>query len=171
MNHNAGDPLEGPAGVAVEVTSEHPATITSFFLHCPGQSPAWSDYCLAVVHLRPVEGVREPVINVPGATHEVLLFALDPDGKNGLALSTDPDSWGILTPLNLVYQVHLDSDAAAREMLCMCAQAIVNGALWAEPPLSGQIEPWRTVLLQTSAHLRGEAHGIGENPNYPQGGA
>lgn len=163
MKFTTGETLTGPAGTAVEITydpdtvdrPDQLATVTAWFLHCPGQSPAWEHYLLATVHLRPIEEVKPAVINVPGATHEVLLLALDP-AKD--PVPTDNLSWSYLRPYNLVEQVEVPDDDAARSLLRMCTQAVVDGVLWAEPPLSGQKEPWRTSLLKTAAHLRGEEH-------------
>lgn len=150
--------LQGYAGRAFHVDGGYPsapATVTVWFIEAPGQSPTWSHYLLSVVHLREVVGVPAAVVNVPGATHEVMLFALDP-GQNpepGRA-----ESWSPLFPLNVVLQLELPNDAAAAELCGLAAQAVVDGLLWAEPPMSGQREPWRSSLLKTAAHLRGEAH-------------
>lgn len=154
--------LNGPAGTATEVLIEGPfprpewaACIGTWFFYCPGQSVAWHNYLLQIIHLRHIPGTHKPYINTPHATHEVVLQALNP-AKN--PVPTDNETWGRLTPLNFVDQFELPSDAAALEMLEMAALAVVNGVLWAEPPLSGQKEPWLTTLLQTSAHIRGEDH-------------
>jgi hypothetical protein len=40
---------------------------------------------------------------------------------------------------------------------------------WVEPPLSGQKEPWHTVLIRSAAHLRGEPHDSGLGHVWPQG--
>ncbi len=156
-----GREVTGPAGTATEIIAEafdrpeQAATLATWFLHCPGQSPAWDSYMLSVIHLRTIEGVREPVIRFPGATHEVLLAALDP----GSAPSVDnPDSWQLLMPINVEEQVELPDDEAAVRLAELAARAVVTGALWAEPPLSGQVEPWRTTLVKTAAHARGEEH-------------
>ena len=162
MKLTLGEVLQGPAGTATEVilkgTPDRPAwvaTLGMWFLSCPGQSPAWDKYLLSIIHLRPIDGVPDADISVPNATHEVLLIALNPD-RNPTAL--DMSSWQHLTPANLVEQIELPNDEDAKDLLKKCATAVVNGMLWAEPPLSGQKEPWRTVLIKTAAHYRGEEH-------------
>jgi hypothetical protein len=158
---HAGRVLEGPAGTATEVIVTRPATkaqqatVASWLLHCPGQSPAWHHYLLATVHLRPIPGTPPPSITVPGATHEVMLAALDSAAH---PVPERPDRWVMLRPMNAVEQVHLPSDGAAAELLEQAAKAVLAGVLPAEPPLSGQREPWHTSMIKTSAHLRGEEH-------------
>jgi hypothetical protein len=158
-----GRTFTGPAGVAVEVLHEWEpddppdvqGTVATWFLRVPEQSPGWDRYLLSVVHLRPIDGVRPAVVRVPHATHEVLLLALDPAVD---PQPTDVESWRFLRPVNVCEQIELPHDDAARVLLGLAARAVVAGVLWAEPPLSGQLEPWRTVLIRTSAHLRGEEH-------------
>lgn len=154
--------LSGPLGAGYECLlvddpdiPDQQATVTSWFLDCPAQSPAWSHYLLSIIHLRPIPGVRPAVIREPHATHEVMVIALDPRGNPH---PEDTETWRFLTPVNVCEQVQLPSDADAVELAADCARAVVNGVLWAEPPLSGQKEPWRTVLLKTAAHARGEEH-------------
>lgn len=156
----------GPAGVAVHVMLdddllENPswvATVSQWFITCKGQSPMWEHYILGMVHLREIPGGAPAKINIPHATHEIILYALDPD-KNPVA--NDHNTWRPLIPLNFTLQVELPSDSAAAYLTDQCARAVVNGQLWAEPPLAGQKEPWMTTVLQSAAHLRGEVHGIG----------
>lgn len=157
-----GDVLQGQFGTATEVRVEDPptvdqtATLVSWFLHCPGQSPAWSHYLLTIIHLRPIEGVRPARISVPHATHEVMLFALDPTSPGPSVL--DPETWRPLTPYNTAEQLELPDDDEAILLLRLAAQSVVDGVLPAEPLLSGAREPWRTVLIKTAAHARGEEH-------------
>ncbi len=151
----------GPAGWAGrveldDVVGDAVATVAFWFIHAPGQSPAWDKYGLGVVHLRDVPGQsRPPVRRFPSMTHEVLLVAYDPQRD---PQATDPESWSPLHPVNLCEQVALPGDAAAAELLDLCARAVVAGVLWAEAPLAGQREPWRSALAQTASHLRGEGH-------------
>lgn len=163
MNLTTGTEHRGPCGVATQVLATlEPAdppdlqgTVGTWFLDCPGQSPAWRHYVLACIHLRPIEGVKPAVIRVPRATHEVFLYALDRDAD---PTPTDATSWRRLTPINVMEQIELPDDGAAAHLLERCAQAVVAGVLPAEPPLAGAREPWLSVLLKTAAHQRGEEH-------------
>lgn len=162
MNLSLGTMFSGPAGSAVEVVMrgkpdrpDWEATLAVWFIDCPGQSPAWRHYLLSIIHLRPIEGVKPAIIRFPHATHEVLVAALDPT-KNPRPLK--PKSWSLLRPINVMEQVQLDNDDQARQLARDAAWATANGVLPAEPPLAGAIEPWRTALIKTAAHARGEAH-------------
>lgn len=161
---SAGRILTGAFGTATEVLfhsaePDHQAHIGTWLLDCPGQSPAWSHYALMCVHLRPLAGESKSAhIRFPGATHEILLLALNPETNPSPSADDPPGSWDFLRPINLCEQVQLPGDAAAAELLAEAAQAVVDGILWAEPPLSGQKEPWRTCLIKSAAHARGEVH-------------
>lgn len=163
-SHPLGHHVEGSAAKAVEVLGEHPpGTVAAWIVHAPGQSPAWSHYLVSAVHLRDVDGAPAPVINVPGATHEVLVIALE-----GTPKASRPSTWKYLTPVNVVEQVELPSDDDATELVRLAVHAVCDGALPAEPALSGQVEPWRSTLIRTSAHMRGEPHApcdTGEQPS------
>lgn len=143
--------LSGPAGTAHEQFIEfessdqpdHRRTVASWFIRAPRQWVAWDCYLLSVVHLRPVKDAKPAVILESGATHEFLLVALDP-GKQPRA--GDPKSWFHVTPMNLEQQLRLPSDETAAALLAWCAREVVEGRLWAEPPLSGMVEPWRGTL-------------------------
>lgn len=158
---SVGRVLIGDLGFAQELTfgeldtPDQAGTVASWFLDCPGQSPAWQHYNLSIIHLRDIEGVKSAIVTVPHATHEVMLFALDP-ARN--PVPTDTSSWSFLRPVNVCEQIQLPDDGAASELLYDCARAVVNGILPAEPPLAGAVEPWRTALIKTAAHQRGEEH-------------
>lgn len=127
------------------------ATIGCWFIYAPGQPPAWRHYGLSVCHLRDLEGVKPAHIRIPGATHEFMLLALDPH-KNPEA--DRPESWVRLFPMNLMEQVKLPNDATASRLLDMAATEVVEGRLWAEAPLSGQTEPWRSWLRHQASVLK-----------------
>lgn len=151
MKIRLGSCIQGAAGTARELLvdrecSDPPdwrAHIGGWFIEAPGQSPAWQHYLLSAIHLRPIEGVKPAVIREPGATHEFLLLAMDP-ARN--PHPENPDSWSYLRPYNLMQQVIASNDAAVAKILDGAARAVAEGRLWAEPPLSGMFEPWRSYL-------------------------
>lgn len=167
MAHHIGRELTGPAGYAFEIIVDEPltpdqsATVACWFLRCPGQSPLWDCYTLSAIHLRDIPGVRPAIVRVPHATHEIMLLALEPENQKWSLPAPHPndqETWRFLRPINLSEQLQLPSDEAAVDLLHKCAEGVLAGVLWAEPPLSGQVEPWRTSLLKSAAHLRGEEH-------------
>lgn len=143
--------ITGPAGAATLVRTvledrdpvDQGATVAAWFLSCPRQSPAWEHYLLKVLHLRPIEGGRPVNLAREGATHEVLLVALDPDRK---PVPHDAQTWLHLYPVNAAEQLVLPHDGAARVAVEIAAQLVMHGVLPAEPPLSGAVEPWHSVL-------------------------
>ena len=162
MKTKIGRHEHGSRGTAKEVLFEgewpnvdKSATLATWFLHCPGQSPAWSNYLLSVVHLRPIPDGSPPALQFPGATHEVMVVALNPE-KNPKA--NDTETWYHLTPVNVAVQLVLESDEQAVELLYLAARAVVSGLLPAEPALAGAKEPWQSTLVNTAAHMRGLEH-------------
>lgn len=128
------------------------ATVAMWFLDCPGQSPAWRHYGLSIIHLREIKGVGPAHITREGATHEVILTALDPE-KN--PAPTGRETWSWLRPINFCGQLRLPSDEQAREVIEYLAKGTADGYLWAEPPLSGQVEPWQGQLRLLEEHVAG----------------
>jgi hypothetical protein len=163
MNLRTGEIHVGAAGRTTEILfslepSDPPdisGTVAMWFLDCPGQSPAWRHYHLGIVHLRPIEGVKPAVISREGATHEIILAALDPKSN---PQPDDINTWSWLRPINYVGQLALPSDEDAKTILALLAKATANGMLWAEPPLSGQKEPWESQVRQLEAHAAGKHH-------------
>jgi|SRR5690348_13289293 hypothetical protein len=115
------------------------ANLGNWFLTCPRQA-LWDSYVLSLIHLRAIAGARAPVITVPGATHELMLLALDPECR---PVAMNVDTWRYLRPFNVVEQFSVKTDEDALDLLADAARAVLNGELWAEPPLSNQVEPWR----------------------------
>jgi hypothetical protein len=165
MKIRTGWDVVGAAGRATEIVieleeSDPPdvaGTVAAYFFDCPGQSPAWRHYHMSVIHLRPIPGVKPATVERAGATHEVMLFALDPAKRPA---PDDMSTWSYLRPTNFVGQLRLEDDDEARTVARLLARAIAEGALWAEPPLSGQREPWESQLRRLEEHSAGE-HGVG----------
>lgn len=100
--------LKSPEVVAPQKGRPH-SSIVSWVIHAPWAHIMWANYWLVVSHLRPLPGLPPAIITVPGATHEVCLFALSPDKAPNLY---DPYS-SILRPVNFVTQFAPGSDEAA----------------------------------------------------------
>lgn len=98
--------------------------ICGWIVEAPWAHPMWHSYFLSAVHLRHVEGFAPAVIHLPGATHEVMLFALNPEFSP--ALDEFPR---VLTPSNFVGQWIAESDEAACAKVEACVDDILVGQL------------------------------------------
>lgn len=100
------------------------ATIISWVVEAKWAHPAWCNYFITAVHLRPLHGA-EATILLEGATHEVWLWALDPDRVP----SIDNPMASRLEPVNFVGQWRAASDIDAQEKIDSVVQAILAGQL------------------------------------------
>lgn len=86
--------------------------------------PMWTHYLVLGVALRDVPGVPPAKINMPGATHEVLVFAIDP-GKR-LAIDAMP---ALLQPVNFAGQFVEADDSAAAARIEQAVRDVIAGTL------------------------------------------
>lgn len=156
------DHIDGRAASADRIpildrrTPAEEACLVSWLVDAPGQSPVWRHYLLSVCHLRPIDGAPPAHIRTPGATHELLLIALDPVGHPNVY---DRESLRFLTPLNAEAQFIVDTDEQAVALAEKATRAICDGVMAAEPPFPHQgREIWQEVVTQTAEHLRTGGH-------------
>lgn len=110
-----------------DMSKDQEATVDAWIVHAPWANMVWSDYILYCVHLRQIEGQsKAPVIHKPGATHEIGLYALNPDHVPCLDGS---GSTYFLTPANYVGQFIADSDDHARQIIEHTVRMICEGKL------------------------------------------
>jgi len=95
-----------------------------WIVEAPWAHPMWHSYVIAVIHLRPIAGFPPAVIRLQGATHEVILFALDP--SHTPTLDNFPK---FLSPSNFVGQWIAESDEAAVAKMDACVDEIIAGRL------------------------------------------
>lgn len=98
------------------------ATLKAWIISAPWAHPAWHSYEIAVYHLRPDPKFPETKLFDPRATHEVVVFALDP--SHPIVVGEAPH---ILTPANYAEQFHADSDAEAVAYVTKTVQDICDG--------------------------------------------
>lgn len=131
------------------------ACLAVWNLTLPGQSIAWERYTLGVVHLREVVGARPVVIHRPGATHEIIVFANDPQ------LSEERFQRGEaapLSPLNHVCQFTTADDVMAVDIAEAMVRRLVDGREIAEPDgIFGARDHFRNTVHM----LAGEAQRMG----------
>lgn len=128
------------------------SSILSWVIEAPNANPMWHSYALHLIHLRDEIDLGRPKIYVQGATHEMMLFALNPDKPRDLK-----DYPSVLTPINFAAQfiARDDSYAIARINETVCE--IVNGQL---SPDTDHTQSW--IARFGSAMIKGNSATVGE---------
>lgn len=117
--------LTGPFGRAWEIDLERSrvvnadefkgrpdARLACWLVDEPQTNILWRAYFLSLVHLRPLPGVKPPIIHRIGSTHEIMVYACDPDEVFDL---DRPSAAWFLHPVNYVGQfTSTDADAIAK---------------------------------------------------------
>jgi hypothetical protein len=109
-----------------ECSQKAPAVLRAVLLHRPDAHPIWHTYLVYIVHLRPLDGLPEPVLAFPDATHEIAIYALDPSCEPDPA---NPKTLRHLLPVNLSHQLRRRSDVGALAVFAEFVQALSSGAL------------------------------------------
>jgi hypothetical protein len=165
--------FKGPYGTAEAVplpdVPEAAESLCTWLLTAPHAHPAWSQYLMPVVRLRDLPGFPPPQRQFPGATHELIVIALNPEhgpftAENLLQRYMDPGSsqYGrlpYLTPGNVTHQIE-GSDEEVRQLAGYAAWGVTAGALNPETSDAPSLirGEWKGSLVKTLAHIRGEAH-------------
>lgn len=136
-------------------------SVASYLITAPYYHPVWSQYGLEVIRLRDVPGMPPPVLKFQGATHEIMVVALNPEHGPWTAekVIAAQHQTPILTPINIAEQFEA-TDEEMRALADLLVQAVVHGMLnpeTADAP-SRIREQWLTVAVKTLAHIRGETH-------------
>lgn len=95
----------------------------TWLLDAPWAHPVWSQYTLFVYDLT-TPTAEPPIVYLNGATHEMLLFALDPAHRVDPAQPASRQKIAKLHPANAGYQFRAASDEAAVERLQQIVDAI-----------------------------------------------
>lgn len=166
---------EGPYGKAEAIPipdrPDAAETLCQWLITAPMYHPMWTQYLLFVVRLRDdIPGFPPPERQFVGATHEMMLFALNPDPEDtGTPMRHTPKSLleriennkGLpyLTPINIAQQ-HEATDEEMERVAELSAWAVIQGLM--EPETSNGAERirehWLTSATKTLAHIRGEEH-------------
>src|SRR5574337_683239 len=93
----------------------------------PNSHPVWPWYRVLMYDLKRIAGVPDAKIYLPGATHEFVVQALNP---NNYPPTVDEMPMYYLTPANFAAQMVCPSDeAAVRTIEALAIKDIVNGRL------------------------------------------
>lgn len=119
--------------------SNAPAALRSVLLYEPKSHPVWHFYQVSLVHLRHMDGMRAPVLIHPDSTHEIGIFALDPDSSPD---PTDPSTISRLGPPNLAHQLRGRTDAGARDLFQAFVTALGAGTLSPDSDFRSHLIGW-----------------------------
>lgn len=125
------------------ISRENDGTVSMYVIHSPMSHPIWPWLRLIMFHLRPTPGLPEAKIYKPGATHEFILQALNPDHYPP---SIEPDEFPkyFLEPANFAAQLVAKDDADAVEQIeTKAIKQVCNG--WLNPDTDGR-QGWETVF-------------------------
>jgi hypothetical protein len=159
----------GPHGtaqrLALDPTLTGADTTVAWWLLTGHWHPAWSQFLISVIHLRDVPGSPDAKLHFPGATHELLVCALNPGDPPKVHDATTLETGGLkavggwLDPVDVVHQFTA-TDEEMTELADLCAEACVNGQLTpsTDDNRTAYREAWLSACVRTLAHLRGEEH-------------
>lgn len=134
----------------------------TWLITSPGWHPLWSQYVLSIVSLEDHPDFPPPVIKFHGATHELLLLAINPDHQLTVEKVQNFCKTGnlpYLSPINISEQFEC-IDEEIQQIAWLAARAVVNGHLnpeVADAPTRIR-EDWLTACTKGLAHMRGEDH-------------
>jgi hypothetical protein len=104
--------------------------VFSALISAPYAHPVWRDYWLYACHLRPIIRGGQPLETkyyLEGATHEMWVYALDPDLT--LMQHNERPMPAVLSPINHAAQLIRPSDEAVVEEMRKLAHEIANGTM------------------------------------------
>lgn len=99
----------------------------TWIIIAPWAHPIWSQYALLLYDLTSPSRAGPPTIHMPGATHEFMLFALDPAAPVARDSSIRDASLRLLQPPNHGYQLYAASDDDAVARIQQVVDRIVAG--------------------------------------------
>lgn len=125
--------------------------------------PLWSQFILCVVHLREEEGVPEPKLRFPGASHELSVMALPPENGPHSYETFEKGGFkacgGFLSPIDVSHQFEA-TDEEMIQLVEFMAEGVVGGRLNPSTDDNRAVyrEQWLMAAVRTLAHMRGEEH-------------
>lgn len=112
------------------ILAKHPSnvppelTLETWAVHAAYAHPLWHSYVIALISLRDMPGAPECKMYLAGATHEIFVYALDPEHPIDLQ-----DKPKLLIPCNFSAQFIAESDAAAEKRVRETVQMVIDGVL------------------------------------------
>lgn len=118
------------------------ADVASWVIEVPRAHPWWHSYSMTLIHLRPLPDDRPTKFYLAGATHEIWLYALTPDGSRQKLIdghSPGGEACNFLIPLNFAAQFIEPSDEDAVKRCEAAIQRVCDGTL---SPDTDHIRTW-----------------------------
>lgn len=135
-----------------------PAALDLWLVHAPAAHPFWKYFIVSAVSLADAPNTPPAVVARPGATHELMVIALDPTFTPEQAwCSEGEERWSrfMLRPLNLAAQVVDLTDEQMNELAYLFVRACCYGQASPDDDHRGH----NLALLDTTAdHLRRGMH-------------
>lgn len=141
-----GQKVHGPAADA-------PACIEAWILDVPGWSPAWRHFMLSVITLADIDGIGRATKRWPGATHELVVQAMDPAK---LPLPTDKSTWSFLRPVNVVWQFVATDKEAGVVCRALTSLALEGGLCLETQGITGAHDQWAQWIKRLLPNTRVE---------------
>jgi hypothetical protein len=126
-----------------------------WLVNAPGAHPLWQWWVVALIHLRPIEGVRPAHKRYPEAEHEFIIFSIDPESCPEPDPEKAAEGYPHLVPIDVVEQFHGVGDHDAKRICESAVRAIVGGVLSPDQDYRGA---WKKCIEGTVAHYRAGKH-------------
>lgn len=148
------------ASAAARAANEH--TVATYLLNAPMYHPAWGQYVMSIIDLKPDPRFADATLYLPEATHELVLFAIDPEHSLDVDAVTRYCVTGdlpILRPVNIGQQFTA-TDEEMHQVGWFACRGVVTGRLF---PETGDAPTairamWQAACNHVLDHLRGTAH-------------
>lgn len=106
------------------------AGIGCWIVEAPWAHPLWHSYAISLAHMRHVEGLQDNHVYLEGATHEIYVFALDPNADLEKIISGEEFSGpALLHPMNFAAQFIANDDEEAQARVYKSIKEIIDGKL------------------------------------------
>lgn len=109
---------------------EDDACLRMWIVEAPWAHPVWHSYLIYLVHLRDMPDQRPTIFHVPDATHEFVLYAMDPDADREAVITGRVMPFKMcLQPVNFAAQLVEIRDDLAIERIEAAIRDICDGKL------------------------------------------
>jgi hypothetical protein len=141
---------------------QRPYCLEAWVIEAPWAHPLWHSYLYTLVHLREIEGdgpEMKPIIHLAGATHKILLYALNPHASRNEIVTAGKAEQMLLEPCNFAAQF-VGTDSAALERFHEDIGLILDGRLSPDTDFRPQwVARWGDNMVRS---IKGAGLGLGQ---------